>query len=110
MKKLIVAIVAGLVLALPLSAEATGIDVHKDKAQHIGACYAAELTLREMKPFCKWKPWQRVLFTTAVIGGAKEWYDHKHPSNHSAEWGDIAADAIGAVMAEGTVWLVHKTW
>jgi hypothetical protein len=108
MKKLIAGLVAGLVLALPLSASATGID--KDKAQHIGACYAAELTLREMKPFRNWKPWQRVLFTTVVIGGAKEWYDHNHPSSHSAEWGDIAADFIGASGAEGTIWLVHKTW
>lgn len=99
---------AGLVLTLPLSASAQGI--HHDKAQHIGASYAAELTLREMKPFSKWKPWQRVLFTTVVIGGAKEWYDHNHPSAHSAEWGDIAADAIGAAGAEGTVWLLHKTW
>lgn len=108
MKKLIAGITAGLVLALPLSASATGI--HQDKAQHIGACYAAELTLREMKPFRRWKPWQRVLFTTAVIGGAKEWYDHKHPANHSAEWGDIAADFVGAAGAEGTVWLIHRTW
>lgn len=94
-------------LALPLSASASAIE--KDKAQHIGACYAAELTLREMKPFRNWKPWQRVLFTTVVIGGGKEWYDSKY-DGHSAEWGDIAADAIGAASAEGVVWVVHKTW
>lgn len=80
-----------------------------DKRQHIGACYAAELVLSEMKPFRKWKSWQRILFTTVVIGGAKEWYDSRH-SNHSAEWGDIAADFAGASAAEGTLWLVHKTW
>lgn len=108
MKKLIAGVVAGLVFALPLTANAKGI--HQDKAQHIGACYAAELTLREMKPFRKWKPWQRVLFTTAIIGGAKEWYDARHPDRHTAEWGDIAADFVGAVGAEGTVWLLHKTW
>jgi hypothetical protein len=108
MKKLIAGIVAGLVLALPLSASATGID--KDKAQHIGACYAAELTLREVKPFNRWKPWQRALFVTGIIGGGKEWYDARHPSKHTADWGDIAADAVGAVGAEGTVWVLHKTW
>lgn len=108
MKRLIAGIVAGLMLALPLSASASATE--KDKAQHIGACYAAELTLREMKPFRNWKPWQRVLFTTVVIGGGKEWYDSRHPEHHSAEWGDIAADAVGAVSAEGVVWVVHKTW
>lgn len=107
MKKIAV-IVAGLMLALPLSCSATGID--KDKAQHIGACYAAELTLREMKPFNRWKPWQRALFVTGVIGGAKELYDARHPQSHSADWGDIAADAVGAFGAEGMIWLVHKTW
>lgn len=110
MKRLIATVAAGLVFALPLNASAKGMDVHHDKAQHIGACYAAELTLKETKPFRNWKPWQRVLFTTIVIGGAKEWYDHNHPSAHSAEWGDIAADAVGAIGAEGTVWLIHKTW
>ena len=84
--------------------------IGRDKYEHIGACYAVELTLREMKPFNKWKPWQRALFTTVVIGGAKEWYDHNHSDRHSAEWGDIAADAIGAFGAEGTIWLLHKTW
>ena len=57
---------------------------------------ALEYTLKDAKPFCKWKPWQRALFVTGVIGGAKEWYDSRHPSKHSADWGDIAADAVGA--------------
>lgn len=82
-------------LALPLSASAQGM-IQQDKAQHIGACFATELVLSQTKPFKKWKSWQRILFTTAIIGGAKEWYDHKHPSAHTAEWGDIAADFVGA--------------
>lgn len=108
MKRIVSAIVAGLMLALPLSCNAGGIP--QDKAQHIGACYAAELTLSQMKPFRKWKPWQRFLFTVGVIGGAKEWYDARHPDHHSAEWGDIGADAVGAFAAEGTIWLIHKEW
>lgn len=108
MKKLIAAITAGLVLALPLSAEAS-MNNH-DKAAHIGASAAAGIVLAQNKPFCKWKPWQRVLFNVVVIGGGKEWYDSRHPSKHSAEWGDIAADAVGAVSAEGVIWFVHKTW
>lgn len=46
----------------------------------------------------------------AVIGGAKELYDHRNPNSHTAEWGDIGADAIGAFGAEGMVWLVHKSF
>lgn len=107
MKKAIAVIAAVLMLGQS-PCYAGGIP--QDKAQHIGTCFATELVLSEVKPFRKWKPWQRILFTTAVIGGAKEWYDHKHPSSHSAEWGDIAADAVGAASAEGVVWLVHKEW
>jgi uncharacterized protein YfiM (DUF2279 family) len=81
-----------------------------DKYTHAGVCYAIEYTLKDAKPFSKWKPWQRALFTTAVIGGGKEWYDARHPDKHSADWRDIAADAAGAVGAEGMMWLVHKEW
>lgn len=80
-----------------------------DKSLHIGASAVSETVLAHNKPFCKWKPWQRSLFNVAAIGGGKEWYDSKH-DGHSAEWGDIAADAIGAVSAEGIVWLYHKEW
>lgn len=105
--KLLMAIVASVVM-LTHSPFCYAGGIQQDKAQHIGACFATELVLAEVKPFSKWKPWQRILFTTAVIGGAKEWYDHKHPSAHTAEWGDIAADAVGATSAEGVVWLIHK--
>lgn len=110
MKKLVASVVAGLMLALPLSAQAGGINIHQDKAQHIGASAAIGLVLAETKPFKRWKPWQRVLFNVVAIGGAKEWYDSRHPGSHSAEWGDIGADFVGAASAEGTLWLIHKTW
>ena len=109
MKRLIAVITAGIVLSLPLSASA-GISNNHDKVAHVGASAAVGVFMAKNKPFCKWKPWQRVLANVAVVGGGKELYDHKHPSKHSAEWGDIAADAVGAVSAEGVVWLVHKTW
>ena len=95
-----------LLLTTPVSANG----LSNDKAAHITASAAAGIVLAQNKPFCKWKPWQRVLFNVVVIGGGKEWYDHVHPENHTAEWGDIAADAVGAFGAEGTLWLVHKTW
>jgi len=115
MKKLFIALCAatavalGLLVGASLTANASP-NIGHDKYDHVSACYGAELTLVECKPFSKWKPWQRALFTTAVIGGGKEWYDHVHPENHTAEWGDIAADAVGAFGAEGTLWLVHKTF
>ena len=84
--------------------------ITRDKYTHAGVCYAIEYTLRDCKPFNRWKPWQRALFTAGVIGGGKELYDARHPQSHSADWGDIAADAVGAFGAEGVVWIVHKSF
>ena len=81
-----------------------------DKAMHITASAAAGTVLAQNKPFNKWKSWQRVLFNVVVIGGGKELYDSRHPDRHSADWGDIAADAVGAFGAEGTIWIVHKSF
>ena len=114
MKKLFIALCAattvaiGLLAGTALTANAQGVT--HDKYDHASACYGIEMTLSQAKPFNKWKPWQRALFTTAVIGGGKEWYDHNHPDSHTASWSDIAAGAVGAFGAEGTLWLVHKTW
>jgi uncharacterized protein YfiM (DUF2279 family) len=99
-------LLALLLLTTPVSASELG----NDKYAHITASAAAGIVLAQNKPFCKWKPWQRVLFNVVVIGGGKEWYDSRHPDRHSADWGDIAADAVGAVSAEGVVWLYHKEW
>lgn len=115
MKKLFMALCAATAVALGLLVGASftanaSPDISHDKYDHVSACYGAELTLAECKPFAKWKPWQRALFTTAVIGGGKEWYDARHPDKRTAEWGDVAADAVGALGAEGTLWIVHKTW
>lgn len=110
MRKILIALLVALVLipTVPPVVYAGGLE--KDKAQHIGACTAAELTLAQMKPFKRWKPWQRILFTTAVIGGGKEWYDARHPENHDASWGDIAADAVGASAGESMIWIIHKSF
>lgn len=75
-------------------------EIQKDKVIHVGASTAVGLFLAQNKPFNKWKPWQRVLFNVAVVGGGKELYDSRH-FGHSADWGDIAADSVGAVGAEG---------
>lgn len=75
-------------------------EIQKDKVIHVGTSAAVGLFLAQNKPFNKWKPWQRVLLNVAVVGGGKELYDSRH-SGHSADWGDIAADSVGAVGAEG---------
>ena len=95
-----------ILLSMPVSA----MIITHDKYDHVSACYGIEMTLAQAKPFSKWKSWQRALFTTAVMGGGKEWYDSRHPSKHTASWGDIAADAVGAFGAEGTLWIVHKNF
>lgn len=99
-----------LLLALCLLTTPANAQIQRDKYTHAGVCYAIEYTLKDVKPFNRWKPWQRALFTAGVIGGAKEWYDARHPDKHTADLGDIAADAAGAVSAEGVVWLVRKEW
>jgi uncharacterized protein YfiM (DUF2279 family) len=99
-----------LLLALLLLTTPAHAQITRDKYTHAGVCYAIEYTLKDAKPFNRWKPWQRALFTAGVIGGAKEWYDSRHPDKHSADWRDIAADAAGAFGAEGVVWIVHKSF
>ena len=99
-------LLALLLLTTPASAQGLG----NDKAMHITASAAVGTVLAQNKPFNKWKSWQRVLFNVVVIHFGKEMYDSRHHARHSADWGDIAADAVGAVSAEGVVWLYHKEW
>jgi hypothetical protein len=105
MKRLIAGLVAGFVLALPLSASASAID--KDKAEHFGAGVAIDSA--EAVIFPKWTPFERFLGVVA-IAGAKEWYDRNHSDRHSAEWKDFAATCLGGLTGEGCIGLVHKTW
>lgn len=106
-KKILTALFCAMAVMLPASAAPA---ISHDKYDHAITCYAVESTLAQSKPFNRWKPWQRALFTTAVIGGSKEWYDSRHQDKHTASWGDIAADAIGAFGSEGTLWIIHKRW
>ena len=92
-------VVMGLCLAM-LIPSVCFAEIQKDKGIHVVASAAVGLFLAQNKPFNKWRPWQRVLFNVAVVGGGKELYDSRH-SGHSADWGDIAADSVGAIGAEG---------
>lgn len=111
MKKVMAVMTAlSFAVALFIGTETTNAQITRDKYTHAGTCYAIEMTLSQARPFNKWKPWQRALFTVGVIGGGKEWYDSRHPDKHTAEWGDIAADAVGAVGGEGAIWILHKSF
>lgn len=105
MKRLIAGIVAGLMLALPLSASAQSIS--QDKVQHFGAGVAIDSAEKVIFP--NWTPFERFLGVAAIAGG-KEWYDHNHSDRHSAEWKDFAATCLGGLAGEGCIWLIHKTW
>lgn len=35
------------------------------------------------------------LVASVVAIGGKEWYDAKHPKEHTAEWGDVVAGLVG---------------
>ena len=90
MKRLIAVMVAGLVLALPLIANAASIsDFPADKAAHFGVSY---VICDQLERNCGMnKFW--AAFTTLAIGAAKEaWIDDHWDS------GDFAADCAGVLF------------
>jgi hypothetical protein len=88
MKKAIAAIVAGLVLALPLTAEASA-DVPLDKTAHFAVSY---LICDQLHRNCGMnKFWASV--TTLAIGAAKEKFIDDH-----WDGGDFAADCAGVLF------------
>ena len=103
MKKLIAGLVAGLVLALPLSASAQGIGEDKYKHAGVGAALNLGLQAAGVKKETAW------CIAGAVFIG-KELYDARHRDRHTPELADIVADIGGVVMSEGVIWLVHKEW
>ena len=44
------------------------------------------------------------LIPVAVAAGGKEWYDHQHPENHSAEWSDVAATMAIPIVFSITIY------
>jgi hypothetical protein len=90
MKKLIAGIVAGLVLTLPLTANAASIsDFPADKAAHFGVSYVICDQLERNCGFNKF--WAG--FTTLAIGAAKEKFIDDH-----WDGGDFAADCAGVLF------------
>ena len=43
------------------------------------------------------------LLLVAIVAGAKEWYDYKHP-NHTADFYDWVATVLGAIVTLGVIY------
>lgn len=78
--------------------------IPRDKLLHMGASFLIELILAVALP--SWLPWMRAALNVILIGGGKELYDKTHPG-HDAEWADLAADAVGAILGE-ILWVVMR--
>ena len=44
------------------------------------------------------------LLLVAIVAGAKEWYDYKHP-NHTADFYDWLATTLGAIVTLGVIYV-----
>lgn len=80
------------------------MSIGKDKLLHIGASFCTELIFAAVLP--SWLPWTRAALNVVLIGGGKEIYDKTH-EGHDAEWADLAADAVGAILGE-ILWAVIR--
>lgn len=78
--------------------------IPRDKMLHAGVSFAIELILAAVLP--SWPPWMRAALNVFLIGGGKEVYDMTH-EGHDAEWADLAADAVGAILGE-ILWVVIR--
>lgn len=105
-KRMIAALALSSLITLGSSAEAAGIQ--GDKFLHFGCSAIIEAALSEIPPFKKWTPLERALFNVAVFGVGKELYDRSHGGKF--DWGDMAADALGAGAAEIGLRYVGNRW
>ena len=79
--------------------------IPRDKMLHAGVSFLIELVLAAVLP--SWLPWMRAALNVVLIGGGKEIYDKQHPDKHDAEWADLLADAVGAILGE-ILWVVMR--
>ena len=45
------------------------------------------------------------LLLVAVVAGAKEWYDYKHPTIHTCDFFDWLATMLGAIVTLGVIYV-----
>ena len=100
MKRLIAGLVAGFMLALPLSASAQGIGEDKVKHAEVGAALNLGLQAAGVKKETAW------CIAGAVLVG-KELYDARHRDRHTPELADIGAGVAGVMASEGFIEIVH---
>jgi len=74
------------------------MNIPKDKLLHAGVSCLIGLLLGVVLP--SWLPWTRAALNVVLIGGGKEAYDKRHPDAHDADWRDLLADAVGAIVGE----------
>ena len=107
-KKMVVSLVFAALAALPFSSPVEASGIKKDKFLHFGCSAFIEVALAEIPPFKKWTPLERMLFNLAVFGAGKELYDQSHGGKF--DWGDMAADAVGAGFGEVGVRYIGNRW
>ena len=72
--------------------------IPRDKLLHAGVSCIIELLLGLV--LSAWLPWTRAALNVVLVGGGKEAYDSRHPDKHDADWRDLLADAVGAILGE----------
>ena len=72
-------------------------DIPADKQAHFSA--GAILALVAYFLIGYW-----ALLLVAIVAGAKEWYDYKHP-NHTADFYDWLATVLGAIVTLGVIYV-----
>lgn len=72
--------------------------IPRDKLLHAGVSFCIELVLAAV--LLSWLPWTRTALNVVLIGGGKELWDYKHSDKHDADWRDLVADAVGALVGE----------
>lgn len=80
--------------------------IPRDKILHFACSFLIELVLAVVLP--SWLPWTRAALNVILIGGGKELYDKQHPDKHDADWMDLAADAVGAILGEILIAVVMR--
>jgi len=72
-----------------------------DKLLHGLACFFISVIVFAVLFAFGWRGWATAVafLLTAAVAAGKELYDKFHPDSHSAEWGDVIADGVGAFLA-----------
>ena len=75
--------------------------IETDKILHALACFFVSVVVFVAMFAFGFRGWAvaTAAIAAAVVGFAKELWDKMHPESHTAEWADIYADGVGALLA-----------